>query len=242
MPQTQIQTQEAPGRVVMVTGAAGHLGRAVAALFAEQGAQLVLVDRSADALARAFGGLAARHLRVAVDLLDADAAQAAMAAAIAQGGRLDVLCHLAGGFQMGEPVHETRDARWDVMADLNVRTFLTAARVAVPPMLAQGSGFVVCVGANSAQRGAAHMGAYVATKGALMRLAESMSEELRAQGVNVNCVLPSIIDTPDNRAAMPDADPACWVAPRALAEVIAFLASDAARAVHGACLPVRGLS
>ncbi len=230
------------GRTVMVTGAAGHLGRAVAALLAGQGARLVLVDRGAAALDAAFGEMDAKHLRVTADLLDAAGAQGALAGAIAQCGRVDALCHLAGGFHMGEAVHETAEAQWNVMLDLNVRTFLAAARAVVPAMLAQGGGRIVCVGANSALKGVARMGAYVASKSALVRLAESMSEELKGQGINVNCVLPSIIDTPDNRAAMPEADPARWVAPRALAEVISFLASDAARAVHGASLPVTGLS
>jgi NAD(P)-dependent dehydrogenase (short-subunit alcohol dehydrogenase family) len=100
----------------------------------------------------------------------------------------------------------------------------------------------VNIGAYSAQRGLANMGAYIAAKSAVIRLTESMAAELRTQNINVNCVLPTIIDTPENRADMPDADPANWVAPHDLAQVIAFLASDAARAVHGAALPVTGLS
>jgi NAD(P)-dependent dehydrogenase (short-subunit alcohol dehydrogenase family) len=99
----------------------------------------------------------------------------------------------------------------------------------------------VTVGAAAAVRGAAHMGAYSASKSALVRLTEAMSAELKDQGINVNCVLPSIIDTPDNRAAMPDADASRWVAPQALANVVVFLASDAASAIHGAALPVTGL-
>jgi NAD(P)-dependent dehydrogenase (short-subunit alcohol dehydrogenase family) len=109
-------------------------------------------------------------------------------------------------------------------------------------MLAEGRGKVVNVGAFSAQKGAAMMGAYVAAKSAVIRLTESMAAELREKNVNVNCVLPTIIDTPENRASMPDADPARWVAPADLANVIAFLASDSARAIHGAAVPVTGLS
>ena len=101
---------------------------------------------------------------------------------------------------------------------------------------------MINVGAFSAQRGLAKMGAYIAAKSAVIRLTESMSAELRDKHINVNCVLPTIIDTPENRADMPDADPARWVAPQDLANVIAFLASDAARAIHGAALPVTGLS
>jgi NAD(P)-dependent dehydrogenase (short-subunit alcohol dehydrogenase family) len=109
-------------------------------------------------------------------------------------------------------------------------------------MLEAGGGRIVNVGAASALKGAALMGAYVASKSAVIRLTETMALELREKNINVNCVLPSIIDTPENRAAMPDADPKRWVAPQALADVIVFLASDAARAVHGAAVPVTGLS
>ena len=109
-------------------------------------------------------------------------------------------------------------------------------------MLAAGGGKIVNVGAYAAQKGVANMGAYVAAKSAVIRLTESMAAELRSRNINVNCVLPTIIDTPENRAAMPDTDPSRWVSPADLAEVIVFLASDAARAVHGAALPVSGLS
>jgi NAD(P)-dependent dehydrogenase (short-subunit alcohol dehydrogenase family) len=157
-------------------------------------------------------------------------------------GRIDALCHLAGGFRMGEAVHETSASTWNFLVDINVRTLLNAAQAVVPQMLAQGGGRIVTVGAASAARGAAQMGAYTAAKSAVMRLTESMSAELRERGINVNGVLPTIIDTPENRAAMPAADPSRWVAPAALAEVIGFLCSDAARAVHGVALPVAGLS
>lgn len=143
---------------------------------------------------------------------------------------------------MGEPVHEASDSDWDFLFDINVRTLRNIARAVVPQMLSQGRGRIVTVGAAAAQRGMAQMGAYTASKSAAIRLTEAMSAELREKNINVNCVLPTIIDTPENRAAMPDADPARWVAPAALADVIAFLCSDAARAVHGAALPVPGLS
>ena len=232
-------------RSVMVTGAAGHLGRAVAAAFAAQGARLVLVDRARAALDAAFGGAAAPAgdcLCLAADLLDGAQVAAAVAGAVQRFGRIDALCHLAGGFRMGEPVHATSDADWDFLFDINTRTLRNIARGVVPQMLAQGGGRIVTVGAASASRGLARMGAYTAAKSAAIRLTEAMSAELREHGINVNCVLPTIIDTPENRKSMPNADPAKWVAPGDLANVIAFLASDAARAVHGAALPVTGLS
>ncbi|RYY80828.1 MAG: SDR family oxidoreductase, partial [Comamonadaceae bacterium] len=179
---------------------------------------------------------------VAVDLLDAGEVDQAVTRVASQLGRIDVLCNLAGGFTMGTPVHATGDADWQRMQDLNVRTLLNTTRAVAPGMLQRGRGKIVNVGANAALRGAAQMGAYIAAKAEVLRLTETMSAELREQGINVNCVLPSIIDTPQNRADMPDADPKRWVAPAQLAAVIAFLASDAADAVHGACIPVTGLS
>lgn len=230
---------------VMVTGAAGHLGRAVAAAFAAQGARLALVDRDQAALEAAFGGAQAKAgeaLMLAADLLDQAQIEAAVERAVQRNGRIDALCHLAGGFRMGEAVHETSDANWNFLFDINTRTLRNVARAVVPRMLAQGGGRIVTVGAASAARGLAQMGAYTAAKSAAIRLTEAMSAELRESNINVNCVLPTVIDTPENRAAMPDADPARWVAPAALADVIVFLCSDAARAVHGAALPVAGLS
>lgn len=229
-------------RTVMITGAAGHLGRAVAGAFAAQGARLVLVDLHRDALERAYGAGDERRQLVAVDLLDAAALDAAVDAMIARWRRIDVLCNVAGGFRMGDPVHATSDADWNFLFDINARTLLHASRAVVPRMLDAGGGRIVNVGAWAAQHGAPHKGAYVAAKAAVVRLTESMALELRERGINVNCVLPTVIDTPDNRAAMPGADPARWVAPADLAAVIVFLASDAARAVHGSALPVSGLS
>jgi NAD(P)-dependent dehydrogenase (short-subunit alcohol dehydrogenase family) len=125
---------------------------------------------------------------------------------------------------------------------VNAKSLLHTARAVVPSMIRNGSGKVVNVAAYAAQKGVAGMGAYVASKSAVIRITETMAAELREKNVNVNCVLPTILDTPDNRAAMPQADPRRWVSTQDLAAVIVFLASDAARAVHGAAIPVTGLS
>jgi NAD(P)-dependent dehydrogenase (short-subunit alcohol dehydrogenase family) len=228
--------------VVVITGASGNLGRALAAAFASRSSRLVLVDRRRDRLDALYGAEDAQRMHVAADLTNAEAVEAAAKAAMERFGRVDVLCNIAGGFRMGPPVHETPDADWNFLFDLNATTVLHAARAFVPRMLAGGGGKVVNVGAFSAQKGAAGMGAYIASKSAVIRLTESMSAELRGKNVNVNCVLPTVIDTPENRNAMPDADPRKWVAPEDLASVIVFLASDAARAIHGAAVPVTGLS
>ena len=229
-------------RTVMVTGAAGNLGRAVADAFAATGANLVLLDRGAAQLRDAFGEEGPHRLFLTVNLLDAAQAADALKSAAKRFGRVDVLCNLAGGFRMGEAVHETGDDTWNFLSDLNVRTLVNMVRAVVPHMVENGGGRIVNVGAFAAQRGSAQMGAYSASKSSVIRLTEAMAAELREKNINVNCVLPTIIDTPQNRADMPQADPSHWVAPKDLSAVIAFLASDAARAVHGAALPVTGLS
>ena len=222
---------------VMLTGAAGNLGRTVASAFAETGANLVLLD-----LKRGNLQDSERQLFIATDLLDAGSVQAAVDKAVQRFKRIDILCNIAGAFRMGSPVHETSDKDWNFLFDVNARTVLHMSRAVVPLMLKAGGGKIVNVGAFAAQKGAAQMGAYIASKSAVIRLTETMAAELRSHNINVNCVLPTIIDTPENRAAMPDADPRRWVAPQDLARVVLFLASDAARAIHGAALPVTGLS
>lgn len=211
-------------RVVMITGAAGNLGRAVAQAFRDRGATLVLLDIEE------------------VDLRDARSVQEVVKRVVERHARIDVLCNIAGGFRMGPALHETPDADWDFLFDLNAKSVLHVSRAVVPAMLRAGGGKIVNVGAYAALKGAAGMGAYVASKSAVIRITETMAAELRENNINVNCVLPTIIDTPENRAAMPKADPRRWVAPADLAAVVVFLASDAARAIHGAAIPVTGLS
>ena len=224
-------------QTVMLTGASGNLGRAVAGAFAEAGANLALLD-----LKRNDAKDGEKRLFLPTDLLDPQSVQAAVEKTLARFKRIDVLCNLAGAFRMGPPVHEIADKDWNFLFDVNARSVLHTSRAVVPVMLKAGGGKIINVGASAAQKGVAQMGAYVASKSAVIRLTESMAAELREKNINVNCVLPTIIDTPENRAAMPDADPRRWVAPQDLAQVILFLASDAARAIHGVALPVSGLS
>jgi len=229
-------------RMVLVTGAAGNLGRAVADTFFERGTNLVLIGRRLEDLTKAYGSANARRLLAPANLLDQVEVDAAVKSAIERVGRIDALCNIAGGFRMGTPVHETPDELWQSMLDLNARSVITMARAVVPPMLAAASGKIVNVAAMAALAGKAGIGAYGAAKSATIRLTETMAAEMREKGININCVMPSIIDTPQNRAAMPDADRGRWVTPAAVAEVILFLASDAARAIHGAAVPVVGSS
>jgi NAD(P)-dependent dehydrogenase (short-subunit alcohol dehydrogenase family) len=227
---------------VMITGAAGNLGRGVARAFAGQGANLVLVDLQRANLERTYGGENEKRLFAPTNLLEQAQMNAAAQAAIARFGRIDVLCNLAGGFRMGEAVHETSDGNWNFLFDINARTLMHAARAVVPKMLSQGGGKIINIGAFAAQKGAARMGPYIAAKSAVIRLTETMAAELREKNINVNCLLPTTLDTPENRAAMPDADPKRWVAIADIAATIVFLASDGARAIHGAAIPITGLS
>ncbi len=229
-------------QTVVVTGAAGNLGRAVVNQFADSGANLVLVGLRKERLTERFGRENDRQLFVAADLGEQGPATAVAEAAVARFGHIDVLCNLAGGFRMGEPVHETSDESWQFLFDLNAHSVLHMVRAVVPRMLARGGGKIVNVGAYAARKGVANMGVYCASKAVVIRLTESMAAELRERNINVNCVLPTVIDTPENRRSMPDADPSRWVAPDDLARIIVFLASPAARAIHGAAIPVTGLS
>jgi NAD(P)-dependent dehydrogenase (short-subunit alcohol dehydrogenase family) len=221
------------GKVVVITGAAGALGRAVAGEFAGRGATLALVD---------IIDTTGPHLSLVGDLTDAAAAQKIVQDVVRKLGRIDVLANVAGGFTMGETVDETTDKTWNFMFDLNVKTMLNMVRATVPGMRAARSGKIVNIGARAGLKGVGRMGAYCASKAVVIRLTESLADELKGSGINVNCILPSVIDTARNRQDMPDADPSKWVAPADLARAIAFLASDAAHAIHGVALPVEALS
>jgi len=231
--------------IVLITGAAGVLGAAVVRAFAQTGARLALAEihlERMEATVREVGLSAEQVLTSRVDVTNAASVAAWVEAVRARWGRADVLVNIAGGFKAGTPVHETDEADWDFMFNLNARSAFLTCRAVVPLMLASGGGKIVNVSARAGLAGGKNSAAYGASKAAVLRLTESLSAELREKNINVNAVMPSIIDTPPNRAAMPNADPAKWVAPADLANVIVFLASEQARAIHGAAIPVYGLS
>lgn len=232
-------------QVVIVSGASGILGQAVVRAFHVAGANLVLLDRATDRLPSLFPELAGSpdHLFLgAVDAMDADSVAEAVQAALDRFGRIDVLANTIGGYRAGAPVHETSLQTWDFMLNLNARTAFIVSRAVVPPMLEQGSGRIVHVAARAALSGGVRAAAYSVSKSGVVRLVESLAAELRHKGINVNCVLPGTIDTPQNREDMPNADHSRWVAPEAIADVMLFLASGAARAVNGAAVPAYGRS
>jgi len=224
---------EFDNKVVLVTGAAGALGRAVVDHFAAMGATPAQLD-----VVEIDNG----HYSRTCDLTDSDACVSAVTALSSELGPIGILANIAGGFAMGEAVHETGADTWEFLMGLNAHSVLNMARAVIPGMLENGGGKIINIGAGAGQRGIGRMGAYSASKSVVIRLTESMSDELKGDGINVNCILPSIIDTDRNRADMPDADFDQWVKPAAMAKVIAFLASGAADPIHGAALPVNGLS
>ena len=220
-------------RVIAITGGHGVLGRAVLEAALSDGLEVAIIDRTRGQATPEgvldLGG---------VDLTDATAADRTMAAAVERFGRLDALLNIAGGF-VWQTVDDPEPA-WSRMFALNLSTAVNACRAALPYLKASPDGRIVNVGANGALKAAAGMGAYAASKSGVHRLTESLADELKTTSVTVNAVLPSILDTEQNRKDMPDADPAKWVQPADLARVMLFLASPESRAVTGALIPVTG--
>lgn len=230
-------------RIIVVTGGFGALGRALAGRLATEGARVALLDRAQSADGLPEGVLALGGVELGQD----DACQAAYAQVREHLGAVDGIVNVAGGFTW-ETIEGGALASWDRMYETNLRTAVASCRAALPHLLARrnghtsgyGSGRIVNVGAAAAQKAGAGMGAYAASKAGVARLTEALAEELKDRAITVNAVLPSIIDTLANRADMPDADFSRWVAPDQLAAVIAFLLSDEASALTGACIPVNG--
>ena len=231
-------------KVILITGAAGNLGQAVAQAFASQGAHLALLDLNVEGLrhtAETCQGQASAKT-FATNLLDPASVDSAIAAVIEELGQVDVLANIAGGFTMGPLLQDTNDKDWDFMMNLNVRSVFHTCRRVIPEMLNSGGGKIVNVSARAAEQGKGRMGPYCASKAAVLTLTESLAAENKYDNINVNCILPGTIDTPQNREAMPEADFNRWVPPAALADVVVFLASKAARCVTGAAVPVYGQS
>lgn len=227
----QLQNQH-----VVVTGGFGTLGIAVVRAALAAGARVTAVDR---AMAPATGAPAGAQLVGDVDLADAATAAATLDRIAATGGGLDALVNVAGTFRW-ETLESGSLDTWDLLYRVNLRTAVAASKAALPHLVARGGGSIVNVGAGAAAKAGAGMGAYAASKAGVARLTEALAEELKDRAITVNAVLPSIIDTPPNRADMPKADFDRWVKPAQLADVIVFLLSPQARAITGALIPVSG--
>lgn len=221
------------GRSIIITGGFGALGRVVAAAFAGQGDRVARIDFAPSAPDSIAGGLDLSG----VDLTDEAVVARAVAEVVEKLGGIDVLVNIAGGFAW-----ETLDggslATWQRMFAMNVLSNAAITKAALPVLKRSPAGRIVNIGAGAAIQAAAGMGAYAASKAGVHRLTEALAGELAGSTVTVNAVLPSIIDTPANRADMPDADTSQWVQPQAIADVILFLASPAARSINGALIPV----
>lgn len=226
-------------KIVIVTGAFGALGRVVAKTLAAQGARLALVDAAVNAPETVASEFASHLLLPETDLSSREATAAMVAKVVAHHGALDAAVNIAGAFRW-ETVAEGDPATWDMLYAVNVKTVLHVCQACLPHLLQRPGSRIVNVGAGAAGKAAAGMGAYAASKSGVLRLTEALAEETKASVLTVNAVLPSIIDTPANRKDMPQADFSRWITPEAAADVIAFLLSDAARAITGAGIPVLG--
>ncbi len=219
---------------IVITGAAGALGRATVQHFLDDGARLALIDHRMEHLLDVFPGLdKSQHLLLEADVTSVPAMEDAAAKILAAFKHVDALVHIAGGFEMGEPVHALSRAAWDRMMNLNAWSFVAVLQSMAPAMKERGAGSVIAVSAKTAARGAAEMAAYIASKSALQRLVEAAASELAPHGICINSIAPSVLDTPANRQAMPDANPAAWVSTAVAAQTIGFLASPAAAALNG---------
>jgi NAD(P)-dependent dehydrogenase (short-subunit alcohol dehydrogenase family) len=221
-------------RVILISGASGGLGGAVVDAFLSSGAQVAAVARSHTGAPRER-----LHL-ISADLLTEAGARHAVAQAFAIDGRIDALVHLMGGFRGGAAIAATDDETWNAMFEMNATAAFRLCRAALPHMLEQKRGRILAVGSRSGVTPGAGVGAYAVSKAALHALIETIAAEVKDSGVTANAVLPSVIDTPANRAANPGADYSAWVSPARIAELLVWLASDAAADVNGALLPIYG--
>lgn len=227
------------GKVILITGATGNLGGAVANGARAAGAKVALAGRSLSSLERSFADSDTVALVPDIDLTDAGSCNGFVEQAIERFGRIDGLISTVGGFAYANMADDSFET-WERMIAMNVRSAFQISQAVLPTMKQLGSGAIVLTGATAALKAPSGLSAYAATKSAVMRLTESLADEVKRDGLTVNCVLPGIIDTPQNRTDMPDADRTGWVTPEAIAEVMLFLVSDAARAVTGALIPVTG--
>lgn len=223
----------------MITGGTGGLGSAVTAEFVAAGWRVVVPWVVEVELRRLSPVDAVQPIQA--DLFDPDSARAvADAAASDPEAPLGAVVNLVGGFAMGGRVHETDVEEFEKQLRLNLRPTYLASAAALPHLIAAGGGSVVCVSSRAAVQPFSGAAGYITGKAAVLALVDAMAAEYRDDGVRVNAVLPSVIDTPANRASQPDADYSTWVTPAQIAEVILFLCGDGSGVVSGAHVPVYG--
>jgi NAD(P)-dependent dehydrogenase (short-subunit alcohol dehydrogenase family) len=231
-------------KIVLVAGGTGGLGREVTVAFLEAGANVIVTyivpEEFADVVAASKRMGAAPPEGVTVDVTDAEAVEKCVAEIVAQRSRLDILVNTVGGYAGGAKLWETDLQTYDRMLQLNLKSGFTLARAVVPQMIRQNRGWIVNIASKAAFDHAAGGSLYAASKSAALALLDSLAAEVKPHNINVNSVLPSIIDTPANRKAMPSADFSKWPKPEEIARVILFLCSEEARVIHGAAIPVYG--
>jgi NAD(P)-dependent dehydrogenase (short-subunit alcohol dehydrogenase family) len=230
-------------RVVLISGATGALGSAVAREFAQTQARLALTGRSEQRLEQLLveTGLPAERVFTAVaDVTQTDGVKDLIEGVVTRFGRVDALLNTVGGWSGGKPVGETPVGEWDRMLALNLRVAFLLSRAVLPSMLEAGWGRIVHVSSKAAVAPRAKQAAYTVSKAGLIALIEVIAAEVKGTGVTANVILPSIIDTPANRASMPRADPRKWVPPEHIAATMRFLCSDAAASINGVRVPIYG--
>jgi NAD(P)-dependent dehydrogenase (short-subunit alcohol dehydrogenase family) len=237
-PDAALYGRSLEGKVIVVTGGFGVLGNALGAQLRGHGARVALLDRAETAHVQTVDDATSLSLG-SVDLTSLESATAALKQTAEHFGRVDGLVNVAGGFAWETLEGGSLDT-WDRLYQINLRTAVVTSQAVLAHLFAADGGRIVNVGAQASVKAGMGMGAYAASKAGVARLTEALAEELKDRRITVNAVMPSIIDTPTNRADMADADFSRWVSPQQLASVIAFLLSDAAVAVTGACLPVSG--
>ncbi len=216
---------------ILITGAGGGLGIAVCQVFQESGATVIAVERAWHE-PKPF-------ITISADLSTADGCRTMIQEAC-EHGPIEALVHLVGGFRGGSPIAETTDADFDMMMSVNVRIAFNAIRAALDPMLKSKRGRIVAIGSRAAVEPSPNLAAYAVSKAALVALVKNVAAEVKNSGITANVVLPSTIDTPANRKAMPKADFATWVAPESIAKLLVWLCSDEAADVNGAVIPIYG--
>ena len=232
-----------PSRSAVVTGGTGGLGVAVTQALLKQGCKVaipVTSDRHIAAFEQKIGNLKSQVMTVRADLTVESEVRKFFQTVIDDLGHVDILANIAGGYFGGVPVAETDVAKWEFMMDLNLKAAFLCCKAVLPQMIERRYGKIVNVSARAGLSGIAGLGAYCASKSGLRVLTEAIAEEVKDSGINVNSILPSIINTPANRKAMPDEDHSRWVSPNDIAKVILFLTSDEAAIINGAAIPVYG--
>ena len=232
-------------QVVLVTGGTGALGRAVTEAFVKAKASVFvsyIIPQEVSVLKNQLGRDQNKVTVIECDLMREDSVRGLVETVLRQSGRIDVLANVVGGYAGGPPIHETKEKDFDFMLNLNLRTTFLITKAVLPSMVEHKQGKIVHIASRTGLKGEATVGPYSISKAGVIRLTETIAEEVRDYGINCNCVMPSVIDTEANRKAIPDADFSKWVRSEEIARVILFLCSDDAKIINGAAIPVYGES